>query len=258
MFSIQEIGHRINALRKQQNMTQMELADKLNISFQAVSSWERGNTMPDIAKLPELSALFGVGIDELLGSNSPILRAAAENDLENFLQTHKIDVQELSDAAPVLKPAQVDVLFENIDVETDKQLESLNALAPFLSTTLIDEIVEKHFSEENPMSNLLPFISSELCGKLAQKVYTHSGTKGLAKAKLLPFLPQKDLQSIAMQEFSSTGLDLIRYIAPFLDSVFLNDLARQALARDGIRAIIPIAPFLDHALLFEYIKEQYL
>ena len=41
MFSMQEIGIRISALRKQQNRTQMELADRLGISFQAVSNWER-------------------------------------------------------------------------------------------------------------------------------------------------------------------------------------------------------------------------
>ena len=42
MFSMEKIGIRISTLRKQQNMTQMELADRLGISFQAVSNWERG------------------------------------------------------------------------------------------------------------------------------------------------------------------------------------------------------------------------
>ena len=42
MFSMQEIGKRILNLRKDRNMTQMDLADQLGISYQAVSSWERG------------------------------------------------------------------------------------------------------------------------------------------------------------------------------------------------------------------------
>lgn len=45
-------------------MTQMELADKLDISFQAVSNWERGNTMPDISKFPELAEIFHISVDE--------------------------------------------------------------------------------------------------------------------------------------------------------------------------------------------------
>ena len=39
-------------------MTQMELADRMGISFQVVSNWERGNSMPDISKLPELAEIF--------------------------------------------------------------------------------------------------------------------------------------------------------------------------------------------------------
>ena len=49
---------------------QLELADKLSISFQAVSNWERGNSMPDISKLPELAEIFGVTIDAIIGHDN--------------------------------------------------------------------------------------------------------------------------------------------------------------------------------------------
>ena len=42
MFDMQRIGRKIFEFRKSRNMTQMELADQLGISFQAVSNWERG------------------------------------------------------------------------------------------------------------------------------------------------------------------------------------------------------------------------
>lgn len=42
MFTMTSVGAKISELRKKHNMTQMELADKMNISFQAVSNWERG------------------------------------------------------------------------------------------------------------------------------------------------------------------------------------------------------------------------
>lgn len=42
MFIMNSVGVKISELRKKHNMTQMELADKMNISFQAVSNWERG------------------------------------------------------------------------------------------------------------------------------------------------------------------------------------------------------------------------
>ena len=45
MFDTKIIGKKIAALRKAKDMTQMELADKLGISFQAVSNWERGGSL---------------------------------------------------------------------------------------------------------------------------------------------------------------------------------------------------------------------
>ena len=42
MFVMKKVGRRISELRKRKNMTQLELADRMGISFQAVSNWERG------------------------------------------------------------------------------------------------------------------------------------------------------------------------------------------------------------------------
>ena len=51
MFDMRKIGKRRAELRKSKNITQMALADMMGISFQAVSNWERGESMPDISKL---------------------------------------------------------------------------------------------------------------------------------------------------------------------------------------------------------------
>lgn len=60
-----EIGNQIKALRTQRGTTQEALAEKLGVSAQAVSKWERGAATPDIQLLPAISAFFGVSIDEL-------------------------------------------------------------------------------------------------------------------------------------------------------------------------------------------------
>ena len=44
MFVMKKVGRKISELRKAKNMTQLELADKMNVSFQAVSNWERGGS----------------------------------------------------------------------------------------------------------------------------------------------------------------------------------------------------------------------
>jgi len=56
VFDPVRVGATISKFRKAAGYTQAGLADALNISFQAVSNWERGHSTPDIAKLYELSS----------------------------------------------------------------------------------------------------------------------------------------------------------------------------------------------------------
>ena len=64
------IQKQIAMLRKRNNMTQAELAEKLSISYQAVSQWENGNTFPDITMLPEIAKIFNVSIDALFNEEN--------------------------------------------------------------------------------------------------------------------------------------------------------------------------------------------
>ena len=60
-------GQRLQRLRKNANLTQEDVATKLNITAQAVSKWENDVSAPDISILVELSDILGVTLDELLG-----------------------------------------------------------------------------------------------------------------------------------------------------------------------------------------------
>ncbi len=71
-----KIGRYIQHLRKVAGMTQKELAEKLNISFQAVSKWENGDTLPDTGILLDLCDILNTTADKLLngGSLAPVER----------------------------------------------------------------------------------------------------------------------------------------------------------------------------------------
>ena len=56
MLNMETVGFKISELRKSRNMTQMELADKMNISFQAVSNWERCRIFPNYPNWRSYSA----------------------------------------------------------------------------------------------------------------------------------------------------------------------------------------------------------
>ena len=61
------MGQIIRRLRKERNFTQEELAQQLNITYQAVSRWENGTGMPDISQIVPLANVFGVTTDVLFG-----------------------------------------------------------------------------------------------------------------------------------------------------------------------------------------------
>ncbi|MBR4421497.1 MAG: helix-turn-helix transcriptional regulator, partial [Erysipelotrichaceae bacterium] len=65
-----KIGQYIQHLRKTAGMTQKELAEKLNISFQAVSKWENGDTLPDTGILLDLCDVLHTTADKLLNGGS--------------------------------------------------------------------------------------------------------------------------------------------------------------------------------------------
>lgn len=67
MYDVKPIAaENITALRQAAGMTQLELAQKLNYSDKAVSKWERGESVPDVSVLYEISRLFGVSVDYLI------------------------------------------------------------------------------------------------------------------------------------------------------------------------------------------------
>lgn len=59
------LGEKIRTLRKARNLSQEVLAQYLGVSFQAVSKWETGDTMPDVALIPAIASFFEVSTDEL-------------------------------------------------------------------------------------------------------------------------------------------------------------------------------------------------
>ena len=68
-MNIVKVGEQISALRKAKGLTQSELGERLGVSFQAVSKWERGETLPDITLLPSLAKVLETTVDFILTGN---------------------------------------------------------------------------------------------------------------------------------------------------------------------------------------------
>ena len=75
------MGETIRELRKKQNMTQAALAEKLFVTSQAVSQWERGITIPDQAKLPEIAAVLHTTVNALMTDRDDATEFAVKDSL---------------------------------------------------------------------------------------------------------------------------------------------------------------------------------
>lgn len=65
-----KISDSIIRLRKEKNMSQEDLAEKINVSRQAVSKWEREESVPDIENISAIAELFNVSIDSIVSGKS--------------------------------------------------------------------------------------------------------------------------------------------------------------------------------------------
>lgn len=82
------VAKNIAELRLLNNMTQLELAEKLNYSDKTVSKWERGESSPDIAVLVEIADLFGVTLDYMVRAEN-VNEQAKENKQKQVGCNHK-------------------------------------------------------------------------------------------------------------------------------------------------------------------------
>lgn len=62
-----KFNENLKYLRKREEMTQEDLAEKLNVSRQSVTKWESGQALPDIEKVKEIAYMFSVSVDALIG-----------------------------------------------------------------------------------------------------------------------------------------------------------------------------------------------
>ena len=84
-----KIGKFISKKRKEKNITQAELAEKLNITNRAISKWENGNCMPDSGIIPELCQILNITINDLFSGEVVDMKDNEKKLEENLLELAK-------------------------------------------------------------------------------------------------------------------------------------------------------------------------
>lgn len=91
-MDMKSVGSQIALLRKNKGLTQSQLGDRLGVSFQAVSKWERGETLPDTAILLDLAEVLETSVDGILSGGRQVLQYRG-----------KITVEEMKEGLNALK-----------------------------------------------------------------------------------------------------------------------------------------------------------
>lgn len=141
-----ECGGFISELRKEKELTQKELAEKINVSDKAISRWETGKGYPDVTSLVSLSEYFDVSVNELLAGKrltaEDIKETADENLISVFEQVQKNKKQQNLQVAVytsvlivVLLPVLI-IIGKELFVSMTTQIQAENIISAVVSTVV--------------------------------------------------------------------------------------------------------------------------
>jgi len=147
-----KIGENIKELRKAHGITQEQLAEKLDISFQAVSKWENNIAFPDITLLPVIAEFFGVSIDYLFACNDDVIKGPCYE--VKVIKPEKFDDgKEIADL--LIAGKTVIVNFDDTDGKIIKKLLDFLTGAAFALQGEVNRVSEKTFIITPPNHHLV-------------------------------------------------------------------------------------------------------
>lgn len=177
MFDSKKFGAYISKLRKKADMTQSELADRLNLTRQAISKYECGDSFPDITILVSIAEIFNISLDELIVSGDPTKKeaeilegAAIGQDLSDTLDS--LSVKDFVNIAPLLKPSLLDNLAKSL-AKHGIDISSIILLAEYLNDDTVVHLLENATYgtlDETLLEHLIPFLDSNSISIIFQKI----------------------------------------------------------------------------------------
>lgn len=141
------VGKQIAYLRTNKGITQSELGERLGVSFQAVSKWERGETLPDVGILPELSDILETTVDNILrGGNT------------SFAFKGKIKVSDMIEGINALK-----TMGEKLGKDNKIYLSAIEGVNKNLNTNIEDAFSDGYIFEA--------FVAEAVIGNILEGKY---------------------------------------------------------------------------------------
>ncbi len=215
MFDTNKVAKNIKNARTKLNMTQMNLADEMGVSYQAVSNWERGNSMPDISKLPELCKILNISFEELVGEESQeveITKRLMENE------DAAVTLEEMAQVGQLVAPEKIDEkVNETIKKEGKIPFSVLVSMAPFMDRETLGKAAEEVADIDiGKVCAIAPFLSKKALDKIVEKSLKNGNVNIGNITALAPFLSRKAMSSVVECCLANGQADKLTAIAPFM------------------------------------------
>ncbi len=190
MFDTRKFGKALSSLRKQADMTQNEIADRLNLSRQAISKYERGESFPDISVLVMIADMFSITLDELIGYGNPtkgessILKNVAVGNTDVIADS----ISDVVSLAPLLKPSVLAKLACQFE-EQGVNISNIVTLAEYLNDEAVVRLIKSaNFDDisDSLLEKFIPFLNIESKEAIFEKILSGEMDWHFIKA-LLPY-----------------------------------------------------------------------
>lgn len=174
MFDTRKFGRYLSRLRKNADMTQSELADILNLTRQAISRYEIGESFPDISILILIADCFHITVDEMIYAGDPI--RAESHILENIARGNSdLAIENFEDVvhlAPFLKPSTLAKLSSSFSKQ-GIDISNIVALAEYLNDESVVHLLENATFDSvsnELLEKLLPMLDEKSKGVIFEKI----------------------------------------------------------------------------------------
>ena len=191
------IGKTIAALRKEKGWTQVELAEKLQVSDKAVSKWEKEDAFPSVEFFPALAELFDVSIDYLMTGKNP---------KKEVVVMSKAELCAKNDDVAMLESINVNTKDENGKTVLDyaKQYQSKKVIGTIIQKYGFDVVLKRRYSptwESTAFADALYYaLWTDNLSKLISVIGERSRNKDEEFYKMLSSITEKELSSTQFQK----------------------------------------------------------
>jgi len=218
-LDISAVSAYLKSCRKAKSLTQLDVAEKMGVTPQAVSKWERGESLPDISLLTDLAKLYGISVESILSGNEK-----KDISLDNIGETLNAFVSE--------------ELFELIknDFETAESIWNLTVTPDvflFITNNQKIQLLEIIFTMPDYaviIDDILPYLNNSQRQKLMRHILDCKDYDNIEP--IMPYLSKLVKTEIVVELLENDAFGFLEEIMPLLSSDHRDMLIAHILNND--------------------------